>query len=536
MPVKAPVFLSVSVTTLVLGGMVLSRNLSTLPAVESLARRAGPIASPAVLPFGSEAFTTLTRTGSRPPQSSFDTLADWEEGTVVNLPLPDGSVRPSTTQLVRREDGFIRAGGSLADGGSFAFGSNGVQTGGLVQLPAEGVAWQLKTLADGTSQYVRRRLEDVRCGLLPRPVPEREEPLPSDDELRAAPPILSSRPGASAVLFLDFDGDIVTDPNWADGQRIDAPRARLNSRQITMVHERVAGDYASFAIDITTDPSRYANAAVGNRMRCIVTRNDKAAPRAGGVAYVGSFAEAGTADFTNNIPCWVFIDRNVDSCAEAISHELGHTLGLSHDGRDFPGGRHQEYYPGQGRGKTGWAPIMGVSYYKRLSQWSKGEYKFPSNIEDDIAIISGATNGFGFVPDEAGNTTGTAANLNRAGPIVDQRAVIRNASDLDVFRFVTSGGRAAIRAVGEGHESNADLLLELLDSGGNVIKDSNRRNSLSGQFLKNLASGTYYLRVRGVGKGNPLRTGYSEYGSIGAYKVVGKINGLSAVPLAGGTE
>jgi hypothetical protein len=32
---------------------------------------------------------------------------------------------------------------------------------------------------------------------------------------------------------------------------------------------------------------------------------------------------------------------------------------------------------------------MGVSYYKRLSQWSKGEYKFPSNIEDDIAIISG---------------------------------------------------------------------------------------------------------------------------------------------------
>jgi hypothetical protein len=48
MPVKAPVFLSVSVTALVLGGMVLSRNLSTLPAVEVLARRARPIASPAV--------------------------------------------------------------------------------------------------------------------------------------------------------------------------------------------------------------------------------------------------------------------------------------------------------------------------------------------------------------------------------------------------------------------------------------------------------------------------------------------------------
>jgi hypothetical protein len=332
------------------------------------------------------------------------------------------------------------------------------------------------------------------------------------------------------VLFLDFDGDIVSDPNWANGRTIDAPRARLNSRQITKVHERVAGDYASFAIDITTNPSRYANAAVGNRMRCIITRNDAAAPRAGGVAYVGSFAEAGTGDFTNDIPCWVFIDRNVDSCAEAISHELGHTLGLSHDGRDFPSGRHQEYYPGQGRGRTGWAPIMGVSYYKRLSQWSKGEYKNPSNTEDDIDIISGSANGFGFVPDEAGNTIGSAANLENIGLIVDQHAVIRNASDVDVFRLVTNGGRAALRAVSDGHEGNIDLQLEVLDSGGNVIEESNPRNAITAQLRKNLAAGTYYVRVFGVGKGNPLRTGYTDYGSIGAYKIVGKINGLHAAP------
>ncbi len=43
--------------------------------------------------------------------------------------------------------------------------------------------------------------------------------------------------------------------------------------------------------------------------------------------------------------------------AEAISHEVGHTLGLSHDGRITPS---EGYYAGHGSGDTGWAPIMGV--------------------------------------------------------------------------------------------------------------------------------------------------------------------------------
>jgi hypothetical protein len=46
--------------------------------------------------------------------------------------------------------------------------------------------------------------------------------------LRAAPPILSSRPGASAVLFLDFDGDIVTDPKL--GRRSEDRRSASTSQ------------------------------------------------------------------------------------------------------------------------------------------------------------------------------------------------------------------------------------------------------------------------------------------------------------------
>ena len=60
--------------------------------------------------------------------------------------------------------------------------------------------------------------------------------------------------------------------------------------------------------------------------------------------------------------------------AEAASHEAGHNMGLSHDGTSTAA-----YYGGQGSGATGWAPIMGVGYYKNLSQWSKGEYALANN-------------------------------------------------------------------------------------------------------------------------------------------------------------
>ncbi len=73
------------------------------------------------------------------------------------------------------------------------------------------------------------------------------------------------------------------------------------------------------------------------------------------------------------------------SCAEAASHEAGHTLGLGHDGAN---GTQTEYYGGQGSGNTGWAPIMGVGYDQTVTQWSKGEYANANNTQDDLAIIS----------------------------------------------------------------------------------------------------------------------------------------------------
>src|SRR5207249_277864 len=142
------------------------------------------------------------------------------------------------------------------------------------------------------------------------------------------PPILSSRPGATAVLYLDFDGETVTDPRWNSGNTIVAQPSTLTDAQITEVWNRVKEDYWPFNIDVTTDLNRYNNAPVGSRMRCIITPSCEWYENcaAGGVAYVSSFAQAGHGQFSSTIPCWVF-NSSVVGVAEAASHELGHTLG-----------------------------------------------------------------------------------------------------------------------------------------------------------------------------------------------------------------
>ena len=61
--------------------------------------------------------------------------------------------------------------------------------------------------------------------------------------------------------------------------------------------------------------------------------------------------------------------NNEKNIAEAISHEVGHNLGLSHDGISASGILH-----GQGNQ----APIMGVGYYEPIVQWSRGDTPTPT--------------------------------------------------------------------------------------------------------------------------------------------------------------
>jgi hypothetical protein len=354
------------------------------------------------------------------------------EGDTVIIPIADGEQVQGTVNLVKQDNGYLRVAGSVQsrEGGSFSVSTNGKEVAGLIQLHGQQLAYRVEQPTQGEVIVREMQRGDVVC--LPLPHMENEKVASRARSPEEAPPILNSRPTAVATLYLDFDGEVVNDPDWNNGQTINAPPPNVSNAEITQIFERVKEDFWPFRINVTTEVSRYNSAPVGKRMRCIITPNDAAAPGSGGVAYLTSFARAGST-FSSTIPCWVF-NSSVIGIAEAISHELGHTFGLRHDGRELPSG-HEEYYLGHGSGATSWCPIMGAGYYVSLVQWSKGEYANANNQEDDVAIISNNTNGFGYIADEAGGTRAQAANLAFAtGGVITQPGIITAASDEDFIR------------------------------------------------------------------------------------------------------
>ncbi len=339
---------------------------------------------------------------------------------------------------------------------------------------------------------------------------------------------LHSRPAAKKVIYLDFDGHTTSGTAWLNGQTIVTPAYDTDNNEavfsdtelqsIQNIWARVAEDFSPFDVNVTTEePSLEDLRKLGSGddrwgVRVVIGGDNSWMPGAGGVAYVGSF------DWNSDTPCFVFPDvlYSPKAVAEATSHEVGHTLGLSHDGRTSPS---EGYYSGHGSGPTGWAPIMGVGYSKELVQWSRGEYASANNQQDDLTIIT-TQNGFGYRPDDYGNTMATAHEPEVIGTTqINIAGVIETVSDTDVFRFYTVGPLQAT-ITPAAISPNLDILAQVWDASGTVVQVSNPLDTLSASFNFTVASaGTYFLSLSGTGKGDPLGTGYTDYGSLGQYSV-----------------
>src|SRR5574337_884236 len=363
-------------------------------------------------------------------------------------------------------------------------------------------------------------------------------PLPTDQTF-----LLHSRPGAKRVIYLDFLGQVVTGTAWNNSYSlaaIDAQPFDLDGvpssfsaaelERIQYIWQRVAEDYAPFDVDVTTEEppadviTRSSSADQYFGTRVLITQDWTAITASpcgcGGIAYVGSFDD--TTDGYK--PAWVFFNQlgagNEKYVAEAISHEAGHNLGLSHDGTSTTG-----YYAGHGSGATGWAPIMGVGYYKELTQWSKGEYPGANQTQDDLQIIQNT--GGPLRPDDHGDTAAAATPLDAlvSGSTVSLQGsgVIGTRTDVDVFSFSAGPGTLSL-SVGPGPRGpNLDILARLYDATGNLLASANPVDTLeAGISLTTTAAGIYYLFVDGTGKGD-LSTGYSDYGSLGEYTITGTV-------------
>lgn len=336
---------------------------------------------------------------------------------------------------------------------------------------------------------------------------------------------LHSRPGASRVIYLDFDGHDASTTAWDSGNG-SAPIARpfdfdgspntfgtTERQRIQYIWARVAEDYLQYDVDVTTeDPGVAAlkNTGTGRYGVRVVIGGDSAdwyRSGIGGVAILNSF------DDPEDLPCWVFPKGLGDSeknIAEACSHEAGHTLSLVYDGQTTG----VEYYTGHGN----WAPIMGVGYDRPIVQWSKGEYSQANHFEDDLAKMLN----FGAIdrPDDYGDSIAAARPLTGVKPFI--WGIISSRTDVDFFSFEAGAGRTTITASPSPRGPNLRIQLSLYDSNGSLITSSSvADNGTSGvlpvTLSTNLPMGNYFASVDGIGSGNPLSDGYTDYASLGQY-------------------
>lgn len=298
------------------------------------------------------------------------------------------------------------------------------------------------------------------------------------------PATLESRPGAAGLIYLDFDGEMLTSPEWNNGVTVQLHPSGLNDTQVRQIFEAVKEDFRPFNVNVTTRRDLYdARDAAGppyRRIRMIVTPTDAWNPQVGADAICeqGAFADAGVTYVQLPAPPHVrdpryaglafvrFFDANgtivqtARDIASSISHEIGHGFGLHHDGNDYRplGGRLGQYMPGTGigisHGPAGlvgattknlsvWTPIMGSNTLGFLTQWSKGDY-YGYHLGgtqpdlDDVAVIAGSTNGIGYAPDPEGGTTANATMLTVSDQVIYDGDIGRTSAgtpDIDVLRF-----------------------------------------------------------------------------------------------------
>ncbi|MBX3096952.1 MAG: PEP-CTERM sorting domain-containing protein [Fimbriimonadaceae bacterium] len=383
-------------------------------------------------------------------------------------------------------------------------------------------------------------------------------------------PALSSRPGASYTLYLNFGGFNYSG-TWGGGTPGNTPAYTGSTAQMTNVWARIAEKFVSYNINVTTvdpapsgstDSQRKSFYDSQARMMHTVIGGNGGWSGGGGVSFIDVAQNVGSNGSHTN---WLFAAQgpnDMQFVADGATHELGHSLNLWHQGDwGVSGQGNSEYSSNFGANGVGtFAPIMGVTYNSpgsgpQRSLWRVGNAHVGNNIstQNDMGNLY-ALNGMSRPDDGVGHTTGTATSLPLTGTNVNNllakgflspastsspNPIGVNSYTKDYFSFalgtssnislnLNAGGQwitSGIAAEGLTFRGSFNIL----NSGGGLVASSTEASStLVSSYTGNLNAGSYFIEVLNYGGMTSSIDGTAKYYTSGSYFLTG--SGFNTVP------
>ena len=322
---------------------------------------------------------------------------------------------------------------------------------------------------------------------------------------------LQSKPGAKYLLYLDFDGEPYL-KGWENQGFVATEVTNMPIGLKQRIWEAVAADFIPFDVNVTMDRAVFDAHQTINKGWAVCA--DFGSPGWYGVAFRPSFG-TGKPALIDLPTSW---DKNYNYLFRTPSHELGHSLSLSHDGNNINGDG--EYYKGHGE----YTPIMG-SGTRLVTHWSKGEYSGATNFEDDLFEIERYLGS--AIDDYAGvrSLVFSADQINS----VDNHGVIDNNNDEDVWKFnMTGTGDVNITIDPVLALTDLDVKLVVKNEWGQIVFEDSPVGKRSVNINQSLDLGTYYLHISSASELS-VSSGWSKYGVFGYYDIYGSVENVVRV-------
>ena len=358
---------------------------------------------------------------------------------------------------------------------------------------------------------------------------------------------LSSKKAAPLTIYLDFDGANLKHTAHYDKRRpATATAGRFNldnndkayseaeRRAMFEIWQTVSATYAAWHVNVTTVKPTFDDLKrsgpndrrYGTTIVVTGSHPGGAACSCTGWAFIGTFDTTWTNQMEYRTGL-VFAQRmraymadHADLVGKVIgsvaSHEVGHQLGLKHDG-----GKDSEYH----QGNEVWGPIMGSAYKAPLMQFDKGAYAGATNRQqNDLVIISRQLPRAG---DQHPGKPSAAVEI----PLNKAQYPMLGIGDGDAFKVnLTKGQRVRIGAVPAARFSPLDLQMQVYDRTGKVLATRNPgtsakdRNTAVGvgawHDFTATYTGKYTVRIAAGVSVSTSGTRYTgQYGNYGRYRL-----------------